>query len=139
MKDRFMTPSDVLWMKRRRSSGFATDKGVCLPPNDQIFSAISRGMLNQTPEASLRSLDDLLGIDDQREKDGFPKKIKIGRVLAGPSKIIMVPYVEEEKLIHGEFEAKIEDEDNEDIGENAGHGEGEVGDVIGESPIPGEG
>lgn len=96
-------------------------------------------LLNQTPAASLRSLDDLLGIDDQREKDGFPKKIKIGRVLAGPGKIIMVPYVEEEKLIHGEFEPKSEDEDNKDIGENAGHGDGEVGDVIGESPIPGEG
>lgn len=85
------------------------------------------------PVSSLESFEDLLKIDEQREKDGFPKKIKIRRILAGPGKIIMVPYVEEEKLIHGEFEPTPEQQEGV-----PGHGEGEVGDVIGEVPIRGE-
>ena len=51
----------------------------------------------------VESFDDLLKRDEQREKDGFPKKIKIRRILIGPKKVISVPYVEEEKLIHGDF------------------------------------
>ena len=49
------------------------------------------------------SFDDLLKRDEQREEDGFTKKIKIRRVLAGRDKVVVVPFVEEEKLIHAEF------------------------------------
>lgn len=96
------------------------------------------------PLASLESFEDLLKRDEQREKDGFSKKIKIGRILAGPGKVIVVPYVEEEKLIHGEFEPQepAGDEGEEDEGEEgqgiAGHGKGEVGDVIDEKSPEGE-
>lgn len=79
------------------------------------------------------SLEDLLKRDEQREKDGFAKKIKIRRILAGPKKVISVPYVEEEKLIHGDFEPT--GEHGQDL---AGHGKGEVGDIIGEIPIFGD-
>lgn len=92
--------------------------------------------------ASLESFEELLGRDEQREKDGFSKKIKIGKILAGPGKVIAVPYVEEEKLIHGEFEPKIDEEGNiveEEEEEIAGHGEGKVGDVIAERSPEGEG
>ncbi|MDO8574859.1 MAG: DUF444 family protein [bacterium] len=94
------------------------------------------------PLASLESFEELLKRDEQREKDGFPKKIKIGKILAGPGKVVAVPYVAEEKLIHGEFEPKTDDEGNiegEEEREVAGHGEGEVGDVIAERSPEGEG
>ena len=76
--------------------------------------------------------EDLLKRDEQREEDGFQKKIKIRKVLAGRGKIIVVPYVEEEKLIHGEFDPT--GEHGQDL---AGHGEGEIGDVIIQSPLQG--
>lgn len=78
----------------------------------------------------IESFEELLKRDGQREDDGFPKKIKIGRIMVGPGRVIMVPYVEEEKLIHGEFEPT--GEHGEDI---AGHGKGEVGDVIYKRPF----
>lgn len=81
---------------------------------------------------SLESLDDLLERDKRRKEDGFPSRIKIGRILAGPNKAILVPSVEEEKFIHGEFEPGGQGNGM------AGHGKGEEGDVIGELPIEGE-
>lgn len=86
------------------------------------------------PIMSLESFEDLLKRDEQREKDGFHKKIRIGQILAGQGKIVMVPQVVEEKLVHGEFEPT---EDGEESA--VGHGEGEVGDVIGEKSVFGEG
>lgn len=82
---------------------------------------------------SFESLDNLLKKDEQREKDGFEKKIRIGKILAGPSKVVIVPYVEEEKFIHGDFEPT--GEHGKDI---LGHGKGEIGDVISERSIWGE-
>lgn len=79
------------------------------------------------------SFDDLLKRDQQREEDGFQKKIKIRRILIGPQKVISVPYVEEEKLIHGDFEPN--GEHGEDL---AGHGEGELGEVIAKIPLSGD-
>ena len=76
--------------------------------------------------------DDLLKRDEQREEDGFAKKIKIRRVLAGRNKVVVVPFVEEEKLIHGEFEPT--GEHGQDL---AGQGKGEVGEVIGRAPLQG--
>ncbi len=76
------------------------------------------------------SFDELLKRDEERQEDGFDKKIKFRRILAGPNKVITVPYVEEEKLIHGEFEP-----DGEHGQSLPGHGEGEVGEVIGEIPL----
>lgn len=81
---------------------------------------------------SLESFDELLERDKQREEDGFPKKIKIRRILAGRGKVVVVPYVEEEQLIHGDFEPT--GEHGEDL---AGQGKGEIGEVIDEMPILG--
>lgn len=93
---------------------------------------------------SLESLEDLLKRDEQREKDGFPKKIKIGRILAASGKVILVPTVVEEKLLHGDFEPSDKEEggggDESDQRQGtAGQGEGEKGDVIGEIPMEGQG
>ena len=97
---------------------------------------------------SLESLQDLIKRDRERKEDGFPSKIKFRKVLAAPDKVINVPYVDEEQLIHGQFEPKnivsLKDQaassfDMPDIDETTGHGDDEVGDVIGEVPITGRG
>lgn len=96
---------------------------------------------------SLESLQDLLKRNNERQKDGFPPKIKFRRILTAANRVISVPYVEEEKLFHGQFEPKNTDlqvefasaADNPDIDETIGHGDGEVGDVIGEIPMPDRG
>lgn len=97
---------------------------------------------------SLESMQDLLKRDKERTADGFPSRIKFRRVLTDQNKVISVPYVEEEQLLHGQFEPKnivsfgqsqtnlSSFDEQPDIGESPGHGDGEVGDVIGEIPMP---
>lgn len=84
----------------------------------------------------LKSIDDLLERDKQREKDGFPRKIKLGRIFrpgkTGKDKIIIVPSVEEEKFYHDTIRSKDQASENEQTG---GSGEGQEGDVLGEIPI----
>ena len=45
--------------------------------------------------ARIGSLDDLMGRDKQREEDGFPRKIRIGRLVkpgrGGKDKVVVVP------------------------------------------------
>ena len=124
--DKF-TPADIQGTKLRFFDEIQKKSGLYLPKQPKF-----------SPVVCLESLEELLEKDKQREKDGFPKKIKFRRVMVGPGKIITVPYVEEEKLIHGEFEPKFnQDNENgdENLGELPGSGEGEIGDVIGEMPI----
>lgn len=134
-RDRYMTELDVLGTRLSLEKRFRkTSAGLLLPVS------------HHKPVSSLESMEDLRKRDEQREKDGFPERIKFRNVLVGHGKIISVPVVEEEKLIHGEFEPKS-DKDSEDgqsgkdgdLGEITGHGEGEVGDVIGEAPMHGAG
>lgn len=86
--------------------------------------------------ASLYSLDDLIARDMQREKDGFPRKIRIGKMIKpsqdGVEKVVIVPTTVEEKLIHDRLP------ENEEGGEGEGDGgigDGEEGEVIGEQPV----
>jgi uncharacterized protein len=89
-----------------------------------------------TPIHSLRSLDELLERDRLREKDGFPRKIRIGRLVkpgrGARERIILVPTTVEEKFIHDTRDL----DDDEEAGAG-GSGEGEEGEVIGEEPIHG--
>ncbi len=82
----------------------------------------------------LKSLDELLERDKLREKDGFPRKIRVGRLIkpgkGGKDKVVVVPTTVEEKFIHdivrqpgGEGES------------SGGTGDGEEGEVIGEQPV----
>lgn len=81
----------------------------------------------------LRSLDELLERDKLREKDGFPRKIRVGRLIkpgkGGKDKIVVVPTTVEEKFYHDSVRVP------EEGGEAGGSGEGEEGEVIGEEPI----
>jgi len=85
---------------------------------------------------SLSSIDELLERDNRREKDGFPRKIRIGRLVkpgrGGKEKIVIVPTTVEEKFIHD-----IRESDPEDGDATGGSGDGEEGEVIGEEPVHG--
>jgi len=88
---------------------------------------------------ALKSLDELLKKDKEREKDGFPKKIKIGKFVkptkgGDKNKIIIIPTVVEEKFIHDD-RARSKDFLDEEGRESSGSGEGNVGDVIYEKSI----
>ncbi|WP_054032638.1 DUF444 family protein [Desulfatitalea tepidiphila] len=84
--------------------------------------------------AHIRTIDELLAKDRQRAKDGFPRKLKVGRMIkpgrGGHDKVIVVPTTAEEKLIH---DPSFRQEEEEEAG--AGSGEGQEGDVIGEEPV----
>ena len=87
-----------------------------------------------SPVAALKSLEDLLEKDRQREADGFPRKIRVGRMVkpgqGGQDKVVVVPTTVEEKLIHDpRFRPPGDD------GAGGGSGEGEEGEVIGELPV----
>ncbi len=85
------------------------------------------------PVTALVSMDELLDRDRQREKDGFPRKIRVGRLIK-PGKIdggsiIIVPTTVEEKFMHDSSMNYT------NSGESSGTGQGEEGDIIGEQPI----
>lgn len=82
----------------------------------------------------IQSIDDLLEKDHQREKDGFPRKIRVGKMIkpgrGGKGKVVVVPTTVEEKFIHDPTMTP----DDEAQGEG-GSGDGEEGEVIGEQPV----
>jgi len=81
----------------------------------------------------LRSIDELLERDKQREEDGFPRKIRVGRLIkpgkGNSGKVVVVPTTVEEKFIHDSVRPPEEGEGS------GGSGEGEEGEVVGEQPV----
>lgn len=97
--------------------------------------AILQGLMpDPSPVTALRSLDELLERDKRREEDGFPPKIRVGRLIkpgrGGKDKVVVVPSTVEEKLVHDKAYAPEQRE-----GQAGGTGEGEEGEVIGEQPV----
>ncbi len=90
---------------------------------------------------SLQTIDELLDRDKKREEDGFPSRIRIGKI-SKPNKgkkeqIIVVPTTTEPKFSHDDSISEDEEEPS-----TGGTGEGEEGEVIGEEqaqPQQGEG
>jgi len=96
---------------------------------------------NSSPPAgtylhNLSAIDELLERDKQREKDGFPRKIHVGRLVkpgrGGKDKIILVPTTVEEKFFHDVRKGQPGEESS-----SGGTGEGSEGEVIGEEPADG--
>jgi len=87
--------------------------------------------------ASIRSIDDLLEKDRQREEDGFTRKIRVGRMIkpgkGGKEKVVVVPTTVEEKFIHDPTLRQPEEGES-----SGGTGDGEEGDVVGEQPVRGQ-
>ena len=86
-----------------------------------------------SPFSALTSMDELLERDRKREQDGFPRKIKVGRLIK-PGKntngsIVIVPTVVEEKFMHDSSFNYTNG------GESGGTGDGDEGDIIGEQPV----
>jgi len=116
-----------------------------LPKLADLYSSNDFALLQQMDQgvgplhSSIRSIDDLLERDRLREKDGFPRKIKVGKLVkpgrGNQEKVVVVPTTIEEKFIHDtRFRQK-----QEGGGGGGGHGEGEEGEVIGEQPVRQEG
>ena len=84
-------------------------------------------------DSCLRSLEELLERDGLREQDGFPKKIRVGRLVkpgkGGRKNVVVIPTTVEEKLIHDRVSARQEESTA------GGSGEGEEGEVVGEQPV----
>ncbi len=94
----------------------------------------------RNPVSSLQTIEDLLERDSQREKDGFPRRIRIGRIIRpskdNKDKIVVVPTTTEPKFYHDNSTSQEEEQTT------GGSGEGEEGEVIGEQeaePQEGEG
>ncbi len=100
---------------------------------NDLFDLQAISALQSTHNTSLRSIDELLDRDKQREKDGFPRKINVGRLIkpgkGGKDKVVVVPSTVEEKFIH---DTSLQAEEEQPYG---GSGDGEEGEVIGEQPI----
>ena len=99
-----------------------------------IFDLQAIAALETTHNVSIRSIDELLERDKQREKDGFPRKINVGRLIkpgkSGKDKVVVVPTTTEEKFMH---DPSFQQEEDGDAG--GGVGDGEEGEVIGEEPV----
>lgn len=105
-----------------------------------LFDLQSMLMPQGSYHTSIKSLDELLERDKMREKDGFPRKIRVGRLIkpgkGDKNKIVVVPTTVEEKLLH---DKRPEEKDEEQTG---GSGGGEEGEIITEQPVreePGSG
>ena len=87
-----------------------------------------------------KSLDELLERDRQREADGFPRKIQVGKLVkpgkGDKGKVVVVPTTMEEKLIHDPT-VRPSGEGGEGAG-TGGSGAGEEGEVIAEQSVRGE-
>ncbi len=83
----------------------------------------------------LSSIDELLERDKLREKDGFPRKIRVGKLIkpgkGDKGKVIVVPTTVEEKLYHDSIRQQEE--------EAGGSGDGQEGEIIGEQQVHEEG
>ncbi len=89
---------------------------------------------------SIRSIDELMERDKWREEDGFPPKIRVGRLIkpgkGGKDKVVVVPSTVEEKFLH---DNSFKDEAQGEGESSGGTGDGEQGEVIGEQPVREEG
>ena len=82
----------------------------------------------------IRSLDELLERDRLREEDGFPRKIRIGKLIkpgkGKQEKFVVVPTTVEEKFMHDN--APTPPEEEEPMG---GTGDEAEGEILGEQPV----
>lgn len=90
---------------------------------------------------NLQTLDELLERDSLREKDGFHRRIRLGKFIkpghGNKAKVVIVPTTTEPKFYHDDSISEEEEQDS-----TGGSGDGEEGEVIGEQqaePEEGEG
>ncbi|MDF1547171.1 MAG: DUF444 family protein [Bacteroidales bacterium] len=108
-------------------------------PGDGIF--LQKFVPPSNPVMNIQTLEELLKRDSKREKDGFRRRILLGKFIrpggANGTKVVVVPSTTEPKFYHDDSISEDEDED-----QTGGSGDGEEGEVIGEQqaePEDGEG
>lgn len=83
--------------------------------------------------ARFKTLEELLEQDKKREEDGFPRKIRLGKIVKPGNEeegqVVVVPTTTESKLYHDD--SVTQDQEDQSTG---GSGDGEEGEVIGEQP-----
>ena len=123
-------PIESAWVPKAPSCQTLFGPRSIYTHNDQ-WVLQSLGPVTANPVQHFKSMEELLERDAQREKDGFPKKIKIGRLIrpsrGGKDKIVVVPNTVEEKFYHDNRPQGMAEESN-----GGGSGDGEEGEVIGE-------
>lgn len=99
-----------------------------------FFSAIS---VSEGYELKFKRMEELIERDNIREKDGFPRKVKLGKLIkpGKDGKVIIVPATVEEKFYHSAEPQEDPDEEKS----TGGSGDGEEGEVLGEQPLRPEG
>jgi uncharacterized sporulation protein YeaH/YhbH (DUF444 family) len=118
---------------KRLFNDFQSDVRDSLYDFNDFSSIQMRDIPRKSPQTVYNSIDRLLERDSQRESDGFPRKIRIGR-LVKPGKgasgnVVVVPTTVEDKFIHDNSFRSSEESDA------GGSGEGSQGEVIGERPV----
>jgi len=108
-------------------------------PGDGIF--LQNFVPPANPLMNIQTLEELLKRDSLREKDGFRRRILLGKFIrpggANGTRVVVVPSTTEPKFYHDD---SISEDDDED--QTGGSGDGEEGEVIGEQqaePEEGEG
>jgi len=119
-------------LKRYQKASFTDSKNIYAYNDLARLSGVAT--LDKPSKANIGSIDELLERDNQRQKDGFPRRIRIGRLIkpdkTGKGKIVVVPTTVEEKFIH---DASFQSPSEESA--SGGTGDGEEGEVIGEQPV----
>ncbi len=89
------------------------------------------------PKMDIQTLNDLIERDKQREEDGLPRRIRLGKIVKtgpkGSSQVVIVPTTVETKFYH---DNSITEDDEQQMGGAGGEAEG---DVIGEQKADQEG
>ena len=116
-------------MRARGLEAFGRD--LCAYRGQDVLQCMAA--MQRTVSANIRSIDELLERDKQREEDGFPRKIDVGRLIkpgkSGKQKVVIVPTTVEEKFLH-DISFRTEEEKS-----TGGSGDWEEGEVIGEQPV----
>ncbi len=146
LKKEGLTPQQEEIIKRELKGPEIHEVPPPSPPFPGIYHfddlAILQDLRLELPNyaVQLGSMDKLLDRDKKREEDGFPRKIRVGKLVkpgrGGKDKVVVVPSTVEEKFLHH----MPSDEDSDEAEGGTGQGEGEEGEVIGEQPVhqPGE-
>jgi uncharacterized protein len=145
LKKRGLTPEQDARIRRELEGGGAHDlpeevKAASRVPAIYDWSDFSAFMRLEPPQSpyttNIRSIDELLERDRQREIDGFPRKIRVGKLVrpgkGDQGKVVIVPTTVEEKLLH---DNTIPTQGEGGGGSTGGSGDGEEGEVIGEQPV----
>jgi uncharacterized protein len=130
-------------LKSQQSHTLKNDQKMISTPSIYAWSDV-KVLLQAKPKHSyltlLKTIDELLEQDQMREKDGFPRRIRLGKLVkpikGSKGEVIIVPTTTETKFYHDDDPQQQQEETT------GGVGEGDVGEVIGEQkaqPQPGEG